>query len=114
MDVETGPVTLADIEEAAERIKARVRRTPCLRARFNRTPLHAGELFLKLECLQVTGSFKARGANNAVLQLDARLADMGIHETERNINNKISRGGFGAVFLVLCLVAAGCKTLTLL
>ncbi len=62
MDVETEPVTLADIEEAAERIKGRVRRTPCLRARFNRTPLHAGELLLKLECLQVTGSFKARGA----------------------------------------------------
>ncbi len=35
MDVETGPVTLAevtlaDIEEAAERIKGRVRRTSCL------------------------------------------------------------------------------------
>ena len=78
MDVETGPVTLADIEEAAERIKGRVRRTPCLRARFNRTPLHAGELLLKLECLQVTGSFKARGANNAVLQLDEAALKRGV------------------------------------
>ena len=78
MDAETGPVTLADIEEAAERIKGRVRRTPCLRARFNRTPLHAGALLLKLECLQVTGSFKARGANNAVLQLDEAALKRGV------------------------------------
>jgi threonine dehydratase len=78
MDIATGPVTLADIEAAAERIKDRVRRTPCLRARFLREPLHPGELLLKLESLQVTGSFKARGANNAVLQLDDAAIRRGI------------------------------------
>ncbi len=78
MDIATGPVTLADIEAAAERIKDRVRRTPCLRARFLREPLHPGELLLKLESLQVTGSFKARGANNAVLQLDDAALARGI------------------------------------
>ena len=78
MDIATGPVTLADIEAAAERIKSRVRRTPCLRARFLREPLHPGELLLKLESLQVTGSFKARGANNAVLQLDQAAFQRGI------------------------------------
>ncbi len=78
MDIATGPVTLNDIEAAAERIKGRVRRTPCLRARFLREPLHPGELLLKLECLQVTGSFKARGANNAVLQLDEAALKRGI------------------------------------
>lgn len=78
MDIATGPVTLADIEAAAERIKNRVRRTPCLRARFLREPLHPGELLLKLESLQVTGSFKARGANNAVLQLDEAALARGI------------------------------------
>ena len=78
MDIATGPVTLADIEAAAERIKGRVRRTPCLRARYLREPLHPGELLLKLECLQVTGSFKARGANNAVLQLDDAALKRGI------------------------------------
>jgi threonine dehydratase len=71
-------VTLADIEAAAERIKDRVRRTPCLRARYLREPLHPGELLLKLESLQVTGSFKARGANNAVLQLDQSALARGI------------------------------------
>ncbi len=35
---------------------------------------------------------------------------MGIHETERNLNNKISRGGVSAVFLIQCLAAAGCHT----
>ncbi len=78
MDSAIGPVTLNDIEAAAERIKDRVRRTPCLRARYLRQPLHPGELLLKLESLQVTGSFKARGANNAVLQLDDAAIRRGI------------------------------------
>jgi threonine dehydratase len=43
-----------------------------------RAPLHPGELLLKLESLQVTGSFKARGANNAVLQLDQAALARGI------------------------------------
>ncbi len=46
-------------------------------------------------------------------QLAERLEAMGIHETERNINNKISRGGFTATFFIQCLVAIGCHTLHL-
>jgi len=46
-------------------------------------------------------------------ELATRLEDMGIHETERNINNKISRGGFSATFFVQCLIAIGCTTLHL-
>ena len=38
---------------------------------------------------------------------------LGIPETERNIANKISRGGFTAVFFVQCLVAIGCTMLRL-
>lgn len=72
------PVSLDDIEHAAERIKNRVRRTPCLRNRFSLNPLHKGNLMLKLECLQVTGSFKARGANNALLSLDDAAVARGI------------------------------------
>ena len=82
MDAETAPetprVSLDDIEAAAERIAGRVRRTPCLRSRFTLNPLHDGPLLLKLECLQVTGSFKARGANNAVLGLDSAALGRGI------------------------------------
>lgn len=46
-------------------------------------------------------------------ELASRLEALGIHETERNINNKISRGGFSAAFLVQCLKAIGCTTLHL-
>ncbi|MEQ9639967.1 MAG: DUF6471 domain-containing protein [Alphaproteobacteria bacterium] len=46
-------------------------------------------------------------------QLSDRLADMGIHETEKNIRQKLSRGGFSATFLLQCLLAAGCHTVHL-
>ena len=46
-------------------------------------------------------------------QLAERLEAMGIHETERKINNKVSRGDFTAVFFVQCLIASGCHTLHL-
>ena len=70
-------ITMDNVEAAAKRIKDRVRRTPCLRTRFIRNPIHPN-LMLKLENLQVTGSFKARGANNAVLSLDDDALDRGI------------------------------------
>ena len=37
-----------------------------------------------------------------------RLTKAGIPENERNLTNKISRGGFSAVFFLECLDAAGC------
>ncbi|MEI7712418.1 MAG: DUF6471 domain-containing protein [Rhodospirillales bacterium] len=46
-------------------------------------------------------------------ELAEKLTAMGIPESERNIANKISRGGFTAVFLVQCLEAIGCHTLRL-
>lgn len=60
-------VTLDDVRQAALRIAGAVRRTPLLRAAPLRQALPiAVELSVKLENLQVTGSFKARGAVNAV------------------------------------------------
>ena len=32
--------------------------------------------------------------------LPQRLGELGVHENERNLNNKISRGGFTAGFFV--------------
>ncbi len=55
------------------------------------------------------GELKRR--NVSYQQLSNLLTDMGIHEGEKNIRNKISRGGFSAVFLIQCLAAAGCQTL---
>jgi len=61
-------VDLGDIEAAMRRISPHIRRTPLLRAAALRRSV-AGDLALKLESLQVTGSFKARGAVNAALCL---------------------------------------------
>lgn len=44
-------------------------------------------------------------------QLADKLDELGIRETEANIKNKISRGGFSAVFFVQCLSAIGCHQL---
>lgn len=54
-------VTLRDILEARRRIAGRVRFTPVMAARPAKMPFERA-VMLKLENLQVTGSFKARGA----------------------------------------------------
>ncbi len=72
------PVTLADIEAAAARIAGRVRRTPLIAAAPLSQPPGDFELSLKLENLQITGSFKPRGATNCLLQLDPDLVARGV------------------------------------
>lgn len=63
-------VDLADIHAAQARLRNRVRRTPLVEAAPVRVgPWGNATLWLKLECLQVTGSFKARGAVNKLLTL---------------------------------------------
>lgn len=62
---QVGPMVAA----ARERIAPFVQRTPLLRATWLDGP-HS-EVWIKLECWQKTGSFKARGAYNALLQLPA-------------------------------------------
>jgi threonine dehydratase len=59
-------VTRADIEAAAERIAPHVRRTPLLDCAAGTFGV-ASPTALKLELLQHTGSFKPRGAFNALL-----------------------------------------------
>jgi len=46
-------------------------------------------------------------------QLADLLGKIGVSETEANIANKISRGGFSAVFLLQCLDAIGCTSFRL-
>ena len=61
-------LSLADIEAAAARIAPHVLRTPLLRSPRLDARL-GGRLLFKAECLQVTGSFKLRGATNAIRRL---------------------------------------------
>ena len=55
-------VSLTEIEEARERIRGSVVRTPLVPA----SRFQDDRTYLKLECLQPTGSFKVRGAWNRV------------------------------------------------
>jgi hypothetical protein len=45
--------------------------------------------------------------------LAAKLEEIGVHDSERNITNKVNRGSFTAAFFVQCLEAMGCHTLHL-
>ena len=51
--------------------------------------------------------------NLSYKQLSEKLWEIGLQETELNIKNKISRGGFTAVFFVQCLVAIGAQNISL-
>lgn len=46
-------------------------------------------------------------------ELAEKLTALGVPETERNLANKISRGGFTAAFFIQCLKAIGTDTLHL-
>ena len=62
-------LTLEDIQAAAERIKGAVQRTPCPQSGAL-SDATGCEIYCKLEFLQRTGSFKERGARNALVKLD--------------------------------------------
>ena len=64
---------------------------------------------------RVKGLLKAelKRRNLSYKDLAEKLGEIGVSETESNIKNKISRGGFTAVFFVQCLAAIGCQTLRL-
>ncbi len=71
------PVGRADVVEAGRRIAALVRRTPLIEAPAI-AGLPAGQVYLKLESLQRTGSFKLRGAANRILALGVEEARRGV------------------------------------
>src|SRR6266700_3771081 len=61
-------VSLADVRAAAERIRPFVVRTPLERS-SGLSELRGTDVWLKFECFQTTGSFKLRGALNALLTM---------------------------------------------
>lgn len=72
----TGFVTLGDIEAAAARLAGVVTATPLLPHPWTRPPL-----LIKPESLQPVGSFKLRGAYNAISALPARARERGVVAT---------------------------------
>jgi len=69
-------VSLQEINDARQRIKGKVNRTPLLRFYHDTFP---GEIYLKLENLQPIGSFKLRGACNAMNAVDRNLLQEGVY-----------------------------------
>ncbi|MET0049139.1 MAG: threonine ammonia-lyase [Sedimenticola sp.] len=70
-------VDLSDIQAAHQRIKDSVFRTPCTLSE-SLSHLTGCYLHLKLENLQMTGSFKERGSLNKILQLDQAQREAGV------------------------------------
>lgn len=71
------PIDWKTITEAHDRIRARIHRTPVLTsATFN--GISGAKLFFKCENFQKTGSFKIRGASNAILSLGQDEAAKGV------------------------------------
>jgi threonine dehydratase len=68
---------LADIMAARSRIREVVNLSPCAHSRVLSERL-GSELYLKLENLQMTGSFKERGASNKLALLDAGQRAAGV------------------------------------
>ncbi len=71
------PVTLKQIKEACERIAGAITRTPCVYS-LPLSRMTGKDVFLKLECLQLTQAFKARGNAN-------KLALMSHEEREKGV-----------------------------
>lgn len=71
----SGP-SLADIKEARQRIAASAIRTPLVRLNVDDAP---ATIYLKLENLQPIGSFKLRGAGNAMRMADSKALKKGVY-----------------------------------
>ena len=69
--------TVQDIVKAQEILSGTIRRTPLQTSRTF-SSIAGKNLFLKLECLQVTGSFKVRGAFVKINKLSKKQADYGV------------------------------------
>ena len=74
---EGGTVTLADIRAAHDRIRSGIYRSPCPQS-IPLSDLTGCRIWCKLDLLQRTGSFKERGARNALLLLDAAQRAHGV------------------------------------
>ena len=80
-------ITLSDYQASLDRVRPWVRKTPLVET-APWQPVPGIELRLKAECCQVTGSFKARGAFNRVLNLPLSVRQQGLATA--------SGGNFGA------------------
>lgn len=70
-------ITINDIKDAKKVIGEYARRTPLIKS-YYLTSVTGGEIFLKMENMQLTGSFKFRGAFNKINSLTQEERDKGV------------------------------------
>lgn len=70
-------ITLTDVLEARERLRGSIYLSPCSRSEML-SRITGRQVYLKLENLQMTGSFKERGALNRIATLTAEQAARGV------------------------------------
>ena len=101
-DVINQTVSLAEIEQARERIRNFIYLSPCQRSE-EISAMTGADVYLKLDNLQRTGAFKERGALNKILTLTAEEKASGViaasagnhaqavayHATQRGIRSQI-------------------------
>jgi threonine dehydratase len=73
----TAAITIADVEAAAARLQGVAVRTPLI-CSSALNDIAGGQVFLKPESLQLTGSFKIRGAYNLMSQLSGEQRRKGV------------------------------------
>jgi threonine dehydratase len=102
MSLDTATISLADVVAARGRLGSAIYKTPCARSEAL-SRMTGQSVFLKLENLQMTGSFKERGALNKIATLTAEQGKRGVvaasagnhaqgvayHATERGIRSVI-------------------------
>jgi len=70
------PISLDEVEQARKRIAGSILRSPLVHLGVDDAP---ADIYLKLENLQPTGSFKVRGAGNAISVLSDREREQGVY-----------------------------------
>ena len=89
-------VTIEAIQAAQERISPYIVRTPCIHLK-NLDPVLGCQVYVKAECMQITGSFKLRGALNKLLSLPSGQLANGV--TAASSGNHGRAVAFGAKML---------------
>jgi threonine dehydratase len=98
------PIPLAAVYQARERIAAKVLRTPLIPSP-GLSDRVAGSVYLKLECLQRTGSFKVRGAFNKIIALSREESGRGVITFSTGNHGKAvaSAAGEAGIPAVVCV-----------
>jgi threonine dehydratase len=96
------PISIDEIVLARQRLAGKILRTPLVRLYMEDT---SAEIYLKLENLQPIGSFKLRGAGNAMLQIDREELKNGVWTASAG-NMAQAVAWFARQMDVACLVIA--------